>query len=159
MGMVAAVFIATFYNTADFAAKQSRIDIGNDRIQPVRAGDSTRVKTADRALGCNSLFVDYIGCRAFSATCVRCCAETFNANQPHNGSTAALSAFESIAHNSGKVGHRTEIYEWNMKESNPFHFRSLQHQPFHQPPASNRNNQPEQPIQHRLLANDDDTIL
>jgi hypothetical protein len=28
----------------------------NDQIQPVRAGDSTQVKTVDRALGCNFLF-------------------------------------------------------------------------------------------------------
>ena len=31
----------------------------NARIQPVRAVDSTQVRTADRALGCNSLFVDF----------------------------------------------------------------------------------------------------
>lgn len=36
---------------------QSFIDCQNDRIQPVRAVDSTQVRTADRALGCNSLFV------------------------------------------------------------------------------------------------------
>jgi hypothetical protein len=36
----------------------------NARIQSVRAVDSTQVRTADRALGCNSLFVDYsiVGC-------------------------------------------------------------------------------------------------
>jgi hypothetical protein len=35
-------------------------DIGNDPIQPARGVDSTQVKTPDRGLGCNRLFVDYI---------------------------------------------------------------------------------------------------
>jgi hypothetical protein len=29
----------------------------NDSIQPAQAGDSTQVKTTDRGLGCNRLFV------------------------------------------------------------------------------------------------------
>ena len=41
---------------------------GNARIQRVRAGDSTQVKTADRALRCNPLFVDCIKAIAVVST-------------------------------------------------------------------------------------------
>jgi hypothetical protein len=39
-----------------------------DPIQPARAVDFTQVKTPDRGLGCNRLFVDCNRCRVFVAT-------------------------------------------------------------------------------------------